>query len=201
MAIIGYIRVSARDQNLDRQIELMKEQQVDKLFQEKVSGKNVQRTEFNKMLDFVREGDCLVIAALDRLGRNYQDIKETVALLKQKKVSLNVLDAQFLNFNTGNELLDTAMFDMFLSLLSYIAQNEREKTLDRQRQGIKLAKEKGRYNGRPVEYSAESNDPQKRLVYKAIVRMLENGCTVLEIAEEYKISRPTIYKIKKSNDL
>ena len=71
--------------------------------------------------------------SLDRLGRDYEDIKNTVAFMKQKKVALKILDAQFLDFNTGNELLDTAMFDMFLSLLSYIAQNEREKIRERQR--------------------------------------------------------------------
>ncbi|BDP82462.1 hypothetical protein EfmAA290_31380 (plasmid) [Enterococcus faecium] len=83
------------------------------------------------------------MASLDRLGRDYEDIKNTVTFMKQKKVALKILDAQFLDFNTGNELLDTAMFDMFLSLLSYIAQNEREKIRERQRQGVLLAKKAG----------------------------------------------------------
>ncbi|MDV4947440.1 recombinase family protein, partial [Enterococcus faecium] len=103
--------------------------------------------------------------SLDRLGRDYEDIKNTVAFMKQKKVALKILDAQFLDFNTGNELLDTAMFDMFLSLLSYIAQNEREKIRERQRQGVLLAQKAGRYKGRPIEYSINSTDPQKRLVF------------------------------------
>lgn len=148
MAKIGYIRVSSHDQHLDRQLVMMDEWNVDKLFQEKASGKNTERPEFQKLLHFIREGDCVIVASLDRLGRNYEDIKNTVAFMKQKKVSLKILDAQFLEFNTGNELLDTAMFDMFLSLLSYIAQNEREKIRERQRQGVVVAKQAGRYRGR-----------------------------------------------------
>lgn len=78
--------------------------------------------------------------SLDRLGRSYEDIKGVVQELSEKEVSLKVLDADFLNFNTGNSLLDKTMFDMFLSLLSYFSQNEREKILERQKQGIKQRK-------------------------------------------------------------
>ncbi|MBS7577977.1 MULTISPECIES: recombinase family protein [unclassified Enterococcus] len=190
-------RVSTVDQNLDRQISMMKDENIDKLFQEKASGKNTDRIEFKNLLDYVREGDTVVVPALDRLGRNYEDIKNTVAYFKMKKVNIKILDAQFLNFNTGNELLDTAMFDMFLSLLSYIAQNEREKIKERQRQGIELAKVAGHYKGRPAEYSESSNNPQKRLVYEAVVAMLDKGLSVAEIAKKNNISRPTVYKIKK----
>ncbi|MBS7577166.1 MULTISPECIES: recombinase family protein [unclassified Enterococcus] len=197
MAKIGYIRVSTVDQNLNRQVSMMKDENIDKLFQEKASGKNTERIEFKNLLDYVREGDTVVVPALDRLGRNYEDIKNTVAYFKMKQVNIKILDAQFLNFNTGNELLDTAMFDMFLSLLSYIAQNEREKIKERQRQGIELAKIAGHYKGRPTEYSAISNNPQKRLVYEAVVAMLNKGLSVAEIAKKNNISRPTVYKIKK----
>ncbi|WP_350356818.1 recombinase family protein (plasmid) [Lactococcus lactis] len=201
MAKIGYIRVSSQDQNLDRQISMMQQFKIDKLFQEKASGKNSNRPEFQKLLDFIREGDCVIVTSLDRLGRNYEDIKNTVAVMKQKQVSLNIMDAPFLNFNTGNDLLDTAMFDMFLSLLSYIAQNEREKIRERQRQGVLLAKEAGRYKGRPTDYALNSKDPQKRLVYKTVIDMLKQKIPVAEIAKENGLSRPTIYKIKKANNL
>lgn len=197
MAKIGYIRVSSFDQNLDRQMELMNEKQVETIFKEKVSGKDINRPEFQKMLEFVRAGDEVFVTSLDRLGRNYEDIKDTVAYLKNKKVSLTILDAQFLNFNTGNDLLDTAMFDMFLSLLSYIAENEREKILERQRQGIAHARKAGHYKGRIPSYTQNSGDPQKRLVYQEIVRMLKDGVAVTIIAKENGVSRPTVYKIKK----
>lgn len=165
------------------------------IFQEKISGKNTNRPEFKRMLDYVREGDEVYVTSLDRLGRNYEDIKDTVSLLKEKKVSLSILDAQFLNFNTGNTLLDTAMFDMFLSLLSYIAENEREKIKERQKQGIRIAKEKGRFKGRPSEYSLDSKNPQTRLVYQTIVEKLEQGLSITQIVRDTGVSRPTIYKI------
>ena len=201
MGKIGYIRVSSKDQNLNRQLAMMEDLSIDKLFQEKASGKDTERPEFQKLLDYIREGDCVIVASLDRLGRDYEDIKNTVAFMKQKKVALKILDAQFLDFNTGNELLDTAMFDMFLSLLSYIAQNVREIIRERQRLGVLLAQKAGRYKGRPIEYSINSTDPQKRLVFKTVVDMLKQGIPVAEIAKENGISRPTIYKIKKANDL
>ncbi|WP_459696605.1 recombinase family protein [Lactococcus petauri] len=201
MANIGYIRVSSQDQNLDRQLEMMSEQNIDKLFQEKISGKDTQRPEFQKLLKYIREGDQVIVTSLDRLGRDYDDIKNTVAFMKQKNVDLKILDAQFLDFNTGSELLDNAMFDMFLSLLSYIAQNEREKIRERQRQGVLLAKQAGRYKGRPTEYSLNSPDPQKKLVYKTVVDMLKAEVPVAEIAKENGLSRPTVYKIKKTMNL
>lgn len=180
---------------------MMEELKIDKLFQEKASGKDTERPEFQKLLNYIREGDRVIVVSLDRLGRDYEDIKNTVSFMKQKKVALKILDAQFLDFNTGNELLDTAMFDMFLSLLSYIAQNEREKIRERQRQGVLLAQVAGRYKGRPIEYAVDSKDPQKRPVFKTVVSMLKQGISVAEIAKENGLSRPTIYKIKKANDL
>lgn len=79
--------------------------------------------------------------------------------------------------------------------------NEREKTCKRQRQGVLLAKKTGRYKGRPIEYSTDTTDQQKRLVYKTMVDMLTQGIPVAEIEKENGLSRPTIYKIKKANDL
>ena len=158
MVKIGYIRVSGQDQNLDRQVALLNQLKIDKLFQEKASGKDCNRPEFQKLLNYIREGDCVVVASLDRLGRNYEDIKQTVAFMKQKNVSLQILDAPFLNFNTG-------------------------------------------YKGRPTEYAPNSKNPQKRLVYQTVVKQLKQGDTVAEIATENGLSRPTVYKIKKANNL
>lgn len=198
---IGYVRVSSRDQNLDRQITMLEKYKIDKLFQEKASGKNCDRPEFQNLMNYIREGDCVIVSSLDRLGRNYEDIKKTVTFMKKKNVSLQIIDAPFLNFDTGNELLDTAMFDMFLSLLSYIAQNEREKIKERQRQGILLAKEAGRYKGRPTEYGQNAKNPQKRIVYQTILTQLKQGKSITKIAEDNGVSRPTVYKIKKENQL
>jgi len=197
MTRIGYIRVSSIDQNFDRQMIAMEKLHVEKVFQEKISGKDTNRPEFQKLLHYVREGDVLFFDSLDRLGRDYDDIKETVLYFRNNNIEVNFLDAPFLNFNTGNELLDKAMFDMFLSLLSYIAQNEREKIRERQRQGIAAAKAKGVYKGRPVVYSSDSSDPQKRIIYSNIVSMLKAGEPVVKIAKQNHVSRETVYKIKR----
>lgn len=197
MTKIGYIRVSSIDQNLDRQLLEMEKLQVEKIFQEKISGKDTNRPEFQKLLRYAREGDILFFDSLDRLGRDYDDIKETVLYFRNNNIEVNFLDAPFLNFNTGNELLDKAMFDMFLSLLSYIAQNEREKIRDRQRQGIAAAKAKGIYKGRPAVYTPDSPDPQKQVIYHNIVSMLTADEPVAKIAKQNHVSRETVYKIKR----
>lgn len=135
--------------------------------------------------------------SLDRLGRSYEDIKGVVQELSEKEVSLKVLDADFLNFNTGNSLLDKTMFDMFLSLLSYFSQNEREKILERQKQGIKEAKKKGVYKGRRVEYDPNGTNPQKRAIYHQIVTDFQENRSISDIARRAGVSRPTVYKIIK----
>lgn len=95
MAKIGYIRVSSQDQNLDRQVAMLNQLKIDKLFQEKASGKDCNRPEFQKLLNYIREGDCVVVASLDRLGRNYEDIKQTVAFMKQKTSHYKFLTPHF----------------------------------------------------------------------------------------------------------
>ena len=195
---IGYIRVSTKDQNLARQHEQMLELEVDKVFEEKVSGKNIKdRPQFTKALAYARQGDTFVVTSLDRLGRNYEDIKSVVQQLKDKGVRLEVLDASFLNFNTGNDLLDTAMTDMFLSLLSYIAQNERDKIRERQAQGIELAKARGVYKGGQAVYSATSSNPQKRVIYELIIQKYQAKVPVRQIAKETGVARNTVYRIIK----
>ena len=197
---IGYIRASTKDQNLARQIEMMKQEGVNKVFSEKVSGKDMNRKELKALLKFAREGDEIIVSSLDRLGRDYQDIKEIVRQLQQRCIRLTIIDAPFLNFNTGNNTLDTAMFDMFLSLLGYIAQNEREKILERQRQGIKLAKQRGVYKGRPIQYHEHAKNAKDRLIYHNVKRMLEEHVPVTQIAKENGISRQTVYIIRKRLD-
>jgi len=194
---IGYIRASTKDQNLARQIEMMKQECADKVFSEKVSGKDMNRKELKALLKFAREGDEIIISSLDRLGRDYQDIKEIVRQLQQRRIKLTIIDAPFLNFNTGNNTLDTAMFDMFLSLLGYIAQNEREKILERQRQGIELAKQRGVYKGRPIQYHEHAKNAKDRLIYQNVKQMLEKHFPVAQIAKENGISRQTVYIIRK----
>ena len=142
---IGYIRTSTIEQNLDRQKQIMKDNNIELLFSEQESGKDTNRPVLNEMLNSIRTNDEIVIASLDRLSRNYKDLKEIIQIIKDKGATLKIVDAPFLNFTTGNSTLDIAMFDILLSLLGYIAQNEREKILERQRQGIEQAKKRGVY--------------------------------------------------------
>lgn len=184
MVKIGYLRGISHDREIKQQLSLMKNQGIDKIFHESVIGKYVKRPEFEKMLKVICEGDYVVVSSLDSLGRDYREIRENASYIKQKKVTLTILDAEFLNFDTGNNLLDTATFDLFYSLLGYLNQNEEKQV-----------------QGRPVEYSLESKDPEKRIVCQTIIQLLRNGMSVAKVAEKSGASRPTVYKVKKMNDL
>ena len=138
MALVFYCRVSSKDQNLDRQLERAKEVKADKIFTDKFSGKNLDRPALKKMLDYIREGDTLEVVSLDRLSRDYNDLKELVQQMRKMGVKLIVDDLP--QANTDNELVDQFMMDMMIQLMGFVAQNEREKIRERQAQGIKLAK-------------------------------------------------------------
>ena len=197
MALVGYARVSSKEQNLARQITALEEAGVSKLFKESVSGKNVgDRVEFNKMMSFLREGDTLVIHSLDRLSRNYNDILKIVQDLKARDIKLKVLDSEYLNIDTGNKELDQLMFNMMINLLGFVAENERTKIRERQQEGIKLAKDRGAYanNGAVKKYSPTGTEKER---YFAIVDDLEAGRPIAYIAKDRGVSRPTIYDIKK----
>ena len=194
---IGYIRTSTIDQNLDRQKQIMKDHNIELLFSEQESGKDTNRPILNEMLNSIRANDEIVIASLDRLSRNYKDLKEIIQMIRDKGSTLTIVDAPFLNFNTGNSALDIAMFDILLSLLGYIAQNEREKILERQRQGIEQAKKRGVYNGRPLKYHANSKNSQDRFIYESVVSMLQEKKPVQSIAKHVGIAKSTVYEIQK----
>jgi len=201
MALVGYARVSSKGQNLERQLQELNEANVDKLFTEKESGASLEnRPALQAVLDYLREGDTLVISSLDRLSRNYDDLKETVQYLMKNNIGLQVLDAEYLKLD-ANDPLSKAMFDMMLTMLSFVADNEREKIRERQRQGIDIAKKNGIYKGRPTLYRADSPDPSKSRTYHNIVSDLKEGRAVSSIAKENKVSRPTVYKIKEQAGL
>lgn len=195
---VAYARVSTEDQNLERQIENLKSFGAEKIFAEKKSGAAVNnREQFQKALDFVREGDYFMVEAIDRLGRNYSEIIETVTTLKNKNAGLIVTSMPILAEAIGNPLLDRFMKDLIVQILAMVAEMERTESKRRQAQGIKIAKEKGIYKGRPLLYSPNAKNPQKRLVYQEVVRMLESGIPIKQIAEKNAITRSTVYRIKK----
>lgn len=140
MAIIGYIRVSTSDQNEDRQFSIMKQYKAEKIFHEKISGKNTNRPELTKMLEYVREGDTLVIESYSRLARSTRDLINLVDQLNAKGVNL-ISTKENIDTNTPQGKL---MFTIFAGLAEF----ERECTLQRQAEGIAEAKKRGVYKGR-----------------------------------------------------
>lgn len=140
MAKIAYIRVSSSDQNVDRQIEAVKSFGIDRYFIEKASGKNTQRIELQKMLDYVREGDVLYIAEFSRLARSLRDLLQITDLLQEKHVQII----------SCKEKLDTTTptGKCMLQMIAAIDELERATLLERQRDGIRLAKARGVYQGR-----------------------------------------------------
>ncbi|ACM15889.1 TPA: recombinase family protein [Bacillus paranthracis] len=194
---IAYARVSTLDQNLNRQIQKLKEFGAEKIFTEQKSGASVHNREaFQEALQFVRSGDTFMVEAIDRLGRNYDEIIETVNYLKRKEVKLIITSLPIMAGAIGNSLLDKFIKDLIIQILAMIAEQERTETKRRQAQGISIAKQKGVYKGRPTIYSPTAKDPQKRLVYNQVFEMLNDGEAISHIAKENGITRQTVYRIK-----
>ena len=195
MALIFYARVSSKDQNLERQLYRAKQVKADKVFLDKKSGKNTERPGLKETLNYIREGDTLEVVSLDRLSRNYTDIKKLVQIVKEKKVKLLIDDLPVTH--TGNDLVDNFLLDMMISLMGFVAENERQKIRERQRQGIERAKQNGKYRGRTKKYSLHSNDREGRLVYQGIMNdyQTNNYETKVQLAKKYGILRQQLYRI------
>ena len=147
MGKIGYIRVSTEHQETARQEALMKQYQVERIFAEKMSGKNANRPELKAMLEYVREGDTLYIESISRLGRSTRDLLNIIDVLQQKKVTL-VSSKENIDTNTPQGRF-------VLSIFAALSELEREQTLQRQREGIAIAKSQGKYKGRqplPIDW-------------------------------------------------
>ncbi len=153
--IYGYIRVSTKEQNEERQVIAMKQFGVKEsfIYMDKQSGKDFNRPEYKRMIRKLREGDTLVIKSIDRLGRNYDEIIEQWRIItKEIKAAIVVLDMPLLDTHQGRDLTSTLIADIVLQLLSYVAQTEREFIRQRQKEGIAAAKARGIHFGRkPME--------------------------------------------------
>lgn len=197
---VAYARVSTIDQNLERQIDSLKKFGAEKIFVEKKSGATIeQRPVFQEAINFVREEDTFMVEAIDRLGRNYDEVIQTVNLLKNKNVKLVITSLPIMAEAIGNPLLDRFIKDLIIQILAMISEQERTESKRRQAQGIEIAKTKGVYQGRPKLYSPDAKNPQRRAVYRNILEELEKGTAISKIAKEYGITRQTVYRIKKDN--
>ena len=150
--VLGYVRVSTKDQNEDRQILAMQEFGVPKkqIFMDKLSGKDFNRPQYKRLLRRLKPGDVLAVKSIDRLGRNYSEIQEQWRLItKEKRAHIVVLDMPLLDTRQkGKDLTGTFIADLVLQILSYVAQMERENIKQRQAEGIAAAKAKGVRFGR-----------------------------------------------------
>ena len=149
--VYGYVRVSTKEQNLDRQILALREFGIPDRFicPEKQSGKDFERPVYKRLVKKLKPGDTLVIKSIDRLGRNYDEILEQWRIItKEKRADIVVLDMPLLDTRQGRDLTGTLIADIVLQLLSYIAQTEREFIRQRQAEGIAAAKARGVQFGR-----------------------------------------------------
>ena len=181
---VAYVRVSTVEQNEARQVEALEKHGIEKWFTEKVSGKNIiDRTELQNMLDFVREGDTVYIHDFSRLARSTKDLLELVEKLNGKGVHLVS--------NKENIDTSTPTGKLMLTMIGAIAEFERQNMLDRQAEGIAIAKREGKYKGRkPVEVNTDAF----RVQYS---RYLSREITKTELAKVLKVSRPTLDKMIK----
>jgi len=150
--IYGYIRVSARDQNEDRQLVALRGIPVPErnIFTDKQSGKDFNRPEYKKLVKKLKPDDLLYVKSIDRLGRNYEEILEQWRILtKEKRIDIVVLDMPLLDTRRGKDLMGTFLSDIVLQVLSFVAENERRNIRQRQAEGIAAAKARGVKFGRP----------------------------------------------------
>lgn len=179
---IGYVRVSTVDQNEERQVESLKIKNLDKWFIEKVSGKNLNRPKLNEMLEFVREGDSIYISDFSRLARSTKDLLDIVELLESKKVNLISLKE---NLDTS-----TSTGKLMLTMIGAINEFERMNLLERQKEGIAIAKTKGMYKGRKkIDFPENWEEVYERYRIRSI-----NGTQAME---ELCLKKTTFYNLKK----
>jgi len=180
MAVVGYARVSTQDQSLDVQLKLLEGAGVDKIFQETASGVKEDRPQLTAMMDYVREGDAVVVCKLDRIARSTKHLLTIAEAMEKKGVEFRVLN---INLDTS-----TPTGKLMLTMLGAIATFEREMMLERQLEGIREAKSKGLYKGRKPT-AREKSDEVKTL--------LDQGMTKQTVADKLGIGIASVYRISK----
>ena len=190
--IYAYARVSTKEQNLDRQLEELKKY-TDKIYQEKQSGKDFEsRIIYQKMKKKLSDGDLLIIASLDRLGRNYEQIISEWKDITNKGCDIQVLDMPILNTKNGVDGLDGKFIsNLVLQILAYVSQKEREKIKERQKQGIRIAKEKGVKFGRPSILDERLDFDE--YYFKQDIKTMN----WIRFCDKYGISRAIYFKYRK----
>lgn len=191
----GYVRVSSKTQNEERQIKALLDYGVEEnfIFVDKQSGKDFNREQYLILKHALREEDLLVVQSIDRLGRNYEMIvKEWKEITKDIKADIVVLDMTLLDTRLKKDLLGTFINDLILGILSYVAQTEREKIKNRQREGINIALTKGvKFGRKKIEKPDNWNE--------VITRWKNNELTAVSAMKELGLKQTTFYKLIKEN--
>lgn len=181
--IVGYIRVSTLDQNADRQHIALNAAHVEKIYEDHISGANTDRAQFQAMMQFLREGDELVVLSLDRLARNLRDLQDTVETLGKRGVSVRFLKENLL-FDARSNADPTSK--LMLSMVGAFAEFERSMIRSRQAEGIALAKARGAYKGRPRSVTDEQISKLKAALAQEV--------PLTKATRKVGISRTTAYR-------
>ena len=184
---VAYVRVSTVDQNEARQVEALKRYEIEKWFTEKVSGKDTNRPQLQAMIEFVREGDTVFIHDFSRLARSTKDLLEIVETLNNKGVHLVS--------NKENIDTSTPTGKLMLTMIGAIAEFERQNLLERQKEGVAIAKAEGKYKGGQVK---QIDDKRFEDLYQQYQNRQINK---VQFAKELSISRPTLDKLLKDKGL
>lgn len=187
MSQVGYARVSSKEQNLDRQLDLLSD--VSRIFADKISGKTAERPQLKAMLEYIREGDIVIVTELDRLGRNSKDLTTIMNEIQQKGATLEVLNLPSMN-GIEDENLRRLINNLVIEIYKYQSEAERKKIRERQQQGIKLAKEKGKFKGGKRMF--QKNDPRLKLAFNLYI----NGFSDKEVEEQTGINRRTFRRYR-----
>lgn len=188
--IYGYIRVSTKEQNEDRQLIALQELNIssENIYIDKQSGKDFNRPQYKILSRKMKAGDLLYIKSIDRLGRNYEEIIEQWRVLtKEKKIDIVVIDMPLLDTRRGKDLMGTFLSDVVLQVLSFVAENERKNIRQRQKEGIEAAKLRGVQFGRP-----EKRLPDNFEYY--VKKWIEKEITGTKAAEELNMPVSTFYR-------
>ena len=193
--VYGYIRVSSKDQNEARQIIAMLQQGISRknLFIDKQSGKDFDRTHYNRLMKKLKKDDLMVVESIDRLGRNYEEIlQQWQRITKEIGADIRVLDMPLLDTTISKDLIGTFIADLVLQVLSFVAENDRSKIRKNQREGIDAALARGVHFGREKIKSPELNRALKLYKQKKI--------TAKDAIKLSGVSRSTFYqRLKESN--
>lgn len=183
----AYIRVSTREQHLDRQIEAIKEYRPDEVFADKLSGKNFDRPEYHRLKSIIRRGDEIIVKELDRFGRNKDAVKEELKWFKDNGVIVRVLDIPTTMIELpGQEWIAEMVNNILIEVVAAVAEQERKKIRQRQKEGIACARERGVKFGRPE---------------KDVDCVLLEGETVRAACRRLGVSKTYWYEQKKKIDL